>query len=143
LSQLSEYVSTENPSFTFVLDDPSGNSYIEMFSPNLKEDWSELGTYAIEDTLVMDKYSRTIEQNEILGLKAEHSSIVDVKESDDAEKPVNGKNKIVLNKILDFEFLDIYEFRAACPSCHSECSTRMHPIGTNSSCAKCLIYITI
>ena len=108
ISKVGTFIEVRAP-FTVILDDPSGNSYIELVLENLTDVESD-------GQVKLEKYSRTKAQLEALGF-----SMQDV----NPEHPVttlggNDEEGLAEN--------NIYEFPGTCPSCSLPCVTRMHPV---------------
>ncbi|NXP52532.1 ZPR1 protein, partial [Heliornis fulica] len=91
LKQLKEVHS----SFTFVLDDPSGNSFVE--NPRAPQR---------DDALIVSHYRRTPQQAAMLGLEGEES-----------EEPAAGTAEDLRDEVL--------QFNTNCPSCNAPASTNM------------------
>ncbi|KAI9272275.1 ZPR1 zinc-finger domain-containing protein [Helicostylum pulchrum] len=96
-----------NP-FTLVLDDPSGNSYVEnkclpAQDPQIKLRW----------------YTRTPEQQTFLGLQANQTP---------AEEAVDRAiHSVTASEMLNDKGLpEVMSFPANCPSCNGPCATNMH-----------------
>ncbi|XP_045080277.1 zinc finger protein ZPR1-like isoform X2 [Coregonus clupeaformis] len=84
--------------FTLVIDDPSGNSFVENpFAPQKDE------------ALSVSHYKRTPQQDAQLGIKAE-------KEEDEEEKPSND---------IDSMRNEVLTFNTNCPECNAPASTNM------------------
>ncbi|KAJ8257008.1 hypothetical protein COCON_G00191600 [Conger conger] len=86
--------------FTLVIDDPSGNSFVE--NPNAPQK---------DEALSISHFKRTPEQDARLGLKADDDT-----EEDNAEKPGNDMNTL-RNEVL--------MFNTNCPECNAPASTNM------------------
>jgi len=86
--------------FTFTLDDPTGNSFVE-----------NLNAPAVDPQLEVRHYIRTKEQNDMLGIApAANPEAEDKKKKDD----------------INIDVDEVMHFDATCPSCKEPCSTRMH-----------------
>jgi len=86
--------------FTFTLDDPTGNSFVE-----------NLNAPAVDPQLEVRHYVRTKEQNDMLGIApAANPEAEDKKKEDD----------------INIDVDEVMHFDATCPSCKEPCSTRMH-----------------
>lgn len=101
----------EGSPFTLVLDDPSGNSYVENKclpnqDPQIKLRW----------------YTRTPEQQEFLGLQATNQQTPAEMAAAQALHKVGTPSEMVNEKGLP----EVISFPANCPSCNSPCSTNMH-----------------
>jgi zinc finger protein len=85
--------------FTLVLDDPSGNSFIENYhAPQL------------DPSMTIQKYRRSVKQDIMLGLKAD--------DDNEEENLVEGEpGPISQDEVLSFPL--------NCPDCESPCETRM------------------
>ncbi|KAM9114036.1 zinc finger protein ZPR1 isoform 2-T2 [Pangshura tecta] len=91
LKQLKEVDS----SFTFIIDDPSGNSFVESpFAPQK------------DDALVVTRYRRTSQQDSMLGLEAEETD----------ENPADSVEDL-RNEVL--------QFNTNCPECNAPANTNM------------------
>lgn len=88
-----------NEPFTFILDDPTGNSFIE-----------NLNAPSDDPKLTIKHYVRTPEQCEALGLAAAPPEAQEEKKEDDVN--------IGIDEVMHFD--------AYCPSCKKPCSTKMH-----------------
>ncbi|KAI9888823.1 MAG: nucleolar zinc-finger protein [Vezdaea aestivalis] len=97
--------------FTFSIDDPAGNSFVEPPLDNNDGSWSR------------SEYNRTPAQNEMLSLRA-----------DDEKAPSNVQAQMVPQipgapgeALEDAEIVadEIYSFPASCPGCAKPCSTHM------------------
>ncbi|XP_067421995.1 zinc finger protein ZPR1 isoform X2 [Emydura macquarii macquarii] len=82
-------------SFTFIIDDPSGNSFME--NPHAPQK---------DDALVVTHYKRTAQQDAMLGLKAEETD----------EKPADFVEEL-RNEVL--------QFNTNCPECNAPANTNM------------------
>ncbi|KAG9245093.1 ZPR1 zinc-finger domain-containing protein [Calycina marina] len=98
----------EGKSFPFriSLDDPSGNSWIEPDQKDGVGKWSKV------------EYSRTLEQNESLGL------------GDRSEEPATGDSnstRQTSGDVADGDIIpnEVYSFPATCPGCTRNCITHM------------------
>ncbi|KAK4809550.1 hypothetical protein QYF61_016982 [Mycteria americana] len=91
LKQLKEVHS----SFTFIIDDPSGNSFVE--NPHAPQK---------DDALVVTRYRRTPQQAAMLGLEGEE---LDEKPADSAEDLRN----------------EVLQFNTNCPECNAPANTNM------------------
>ncbi|XP_043356746.1 zinc finger protein ZPR1 isoform X3 [Dermochelys coriacea] len=91
LKQLKEVDS----SFTFIIDDPSGNSFVE--NPRAPQK---------DDALVVTHYSRTAQQDAMLGLEAEET---DENSADSVEDLRN----------------EVLQFNTNCPECNAPANTNM------------------
>jgi zinc finger protein len=101
----------EGSPFTLVLDDPSGNSYIENkclpnHDPQIKLRW----------------YTRTPEQQEFLGLQATNQQTPAEMAAAQALHKVGTASEMLNDKGLP----EVMSFPANCPSCNAPCSTNMH-----------------
>jgi len=90
-----------NEPFTFTLDDPTGNSFVE-----------NLNAPAVDPQLEVRHYVRTKEQNEALGVVA--AANPEVEKEEEKKDDIN----------IDVD--EVMHFDATCPSCKAPCSTRMH-----------------
>jgi len=100
IDKLTAFRDAKEP-FTFTLDDPTGNSFLE-----------NLNAPAVDPQLEVRHYVRSKEQNEALGIVAAENPEVE-KEQKDKE-----------NMNIDVD--EVMHFDASCPSCKGPCSTRMH-----------------
>ncbi|CEG68085.1 hypothetical protein RMATCC62417_04409 [Rhizopus microsporus] len=105
LATMNEY--KEGKPFTLVLDDPSGNSYVEnrclpSQDPQIKLRW----------------YTRTAEQQAFLGLQSDQTP---------AEEAATRAAQVVASEMVNEDGIpEVMTFPANCPSCHAPCSTNMH-----------------
>ncbi|KAG1260817.1 hypothetical protein G6F68_007145 [Rhizopus microsporus] len=105
LATMNEY--KEGKPFTLVLDDPSGNSYVEnrclpSQDPQIKLRW----------------YTRTAEQQAFLGLQNDQTP---------AEEAAARAARVVASEMVNEDGIpEVMTFPANCPSCHAPCSTNMH-----------------
>ncbi|KFD52022.1 hypothetical protein M513_07154 [Trichuris suis] len=88
--------------FTLILDDPSGNSFIE--NPNPEK---------IDDRLAIIRYQRTLQQEKMLGLAPDDSGEPD----DEGAPPVWESREAVRNEVLHFS--------VDCPNCWHKAETNM------------------
>lgn len=116
---------TGDVSFTIIVDDPSGNSYIENLEAP-KED----------PKLKKEYYHRTAEQNEVLGFQTappnatetitEEPSEETKKEEEEKKKKEEEDNApLDLSKDLAFKE-EVHTFPGVCSRCHAPCDTKMH-----------------
>jgi zinc finger protein len=101
IDKLTAYRDAKEP-FTFILDDPTGNSFLE-----------NLNAPAVDPQLEVRHYVRSKEQNEALGVVAAANPEVE-KEEEQKKDDIN----------IDVD--EVMHFDATCPSCKAPCSTRMH-----------------
>ncbi|TPX34852.1 hypothetical protein SmJEL517_g02585 [Synchytrium microbalum] len=97
LATLKTYTSGQKP-FTFIVDDPAGNSYIESLTapdpdPKIK----------------IERYTRTPEQDEALGISAQAAETKKDGEDDDS----------------DSDAPDVMVFKGVCSRCHAPSDTNM------------------
>ena len=106
---LRSYLTAQAP-FTLVLDDPSGNSYIESETtlPTSTSD-EQPGSVVLDPHLSIERYQRTKEQADALGFSTERVDAI----PEEAQPLEND---------------EVYEFPGSCPSCRLDCVTRMHPL---------------
>ena len=100
----------EGTPFTLVLDDPSGNSYVENKclpnqDPQIKLRW----------------YTRTPEQTAFLGLQEGDQQTPAEKAASNAIRGVTASEMVNEKGIPE-----VISFPANCPSCNSPCATNMH-----------------
>ena len=104
--------------FTFVIDDPSGNSFIQNpFAP------------AKDPFVVTERYTRTKEQDEKLGMYQEEKTD-EIKIAEKQQADVRG---IKLSKEMERQLMSTYfdvsskavTFASSCHACHQEAETRM------------------
>ncbi|CDW54093.1 zinc finger protein ZPR1 [Trichuris trichiura] len=88
--------------FTLILDDPSGNSFIE--NPNPEK---------IDDRLAIVRYQRTLQQEKLLGLAPDDSGEPDEEDA----PPVWESREAVRNEVLHFS--------VDCPNCWQKAVTNM------------------
>ncbi|ANZ76283.1 BA75_04036T0 [Komagataella pastoris] len=99
---------------TFVLDDPSGNSWVEFIPGEPQHKWSQV------------EYTRTPQQNVQLGLVS--ADEVAQHELDAAKtKDRNPTSSGFISDQTDIENFEneVQTFQATCPSCYASCSTNM------------------
>ncbi|XP_067326949.1 zinc finger protein ZPR1 isoform X1 [Anolis sagrei] len=94
ISKLKRLKEVESP-FTFILDDPSGNSFVENPRAPLRD-----------EALVVTRYWRTAQQAAMLGLKAEEPQENSTETADDLR-----------NEVL--------QFNTNCPECNAPATTNM------------------
>jgi len=99
IDKLTDYRDAKEP-FTFVLDDLTGNSFLE-----------NLNAPAVDPQLEVRHYVRSKEQNEMLGVVAAANPEVEKEEKKDD---------------INIDVDEVMHFDASCPSCKAPCSTRMH-----------------
>lgn len=87
--------------FTFVIEDPSGNSFVENPMAPQKD-----------EALTVTKFKRTIEQDKQLGLRAD-----DDDEGNDEEEPARNDLETMRNEVLVFD--------TNCPECNRPAKTNM------------------
>nr|CAG4634805.1 EOG090X06TU [Alona affinis] len=93
-------------SFTIILDDPSGNSFVE--NPNAPQ---------MDPALTATHYVRSKEQDHLVGIYEE-----ELKEIAEEEENVSeGEDKLTAEKLED----EVLHFGTNCPSCNSPCETNM------------------
>ncbi|KAJ3299695.1 nucleolar zinc-finger protein [Borealophlyctis nickersoniae] len=95
IATLNSYAEASEP-FTFTIDDPAGNSYVE-----------NLCAPAADPQLSIKHYKRTAQQNEELGLQPE------------PEESGLGEDDLAFKE-------EIHTFGGVCSSCHAACETKMH-----------------
>ncbi|VDO94471.1 unnamed protein product [Soboliphyme baturini] len=88
-------------SFTLIIDDPSGNSFIESIDPS-KEDRQ----------LTSVHYQRSLEENKLLGLVADDT------EKEEADTPAIWESREAIRN-------EVLKFQANCPGCGAVCQTNM------------------
>ena len=98
--------------FTLVLDDPSGNSFVEQFNAP-----------QADPGVVVSNYMRTPEQNKLLLIE----NVGDEADSldDDIEDTEEPKEKAESQQI---EKDEVFSFTTACPSCSRDCETNMKSV---------------
>jgi len=104
-----------NQDFTFIIDDPAGNSFVEnLFAPQA------------DPNMKTTHYKRTVEQNWAIGLATDENKEEEV--AQDIRNKVKTNNKDYLYK-LDFDEFDykkqVMSFPGNCSNCHTPCETRM------------------
>jgi len=88
-----------NEPFTFILDDPTGNSFVE-----------NLNAPAVDPQLEIRHYVRSKEQNDLLGIAPAANPEAENKKDED----------------MNIDVDEVMHFDATCPSCKAPCSTKMH-----------------
>lgn len=91
--------------FKVVADDPAGNSWIEFVPDEPQHKWSS------------EKYLRTPEQNEALGLAADAGQKID-------EAPVEELESLAIENLAG----EVQTFQAHCLSCGAPCETHMKQV---------------
>jgi len=129
-----ERLKNREVSFTFIVDDPAGNSFIEKYVED-------------DSKLKFSYYKRTAEQNEALGLtseineeeedlkrtlesKKDGKKEVDFKKSDDVDSLMDGKQRTKeIEKELKYddyqEEKEVMSFAGNCSNCHFPTQTNM------------------
>ncbi|KAK9466375.1 ZPR1 zinc-finger domain-containing protein [Lipomyces arxii] len=97
LGQIQDMIDGKSFPFEVTINDPSGNSWIELKPGETHEKWSK------------DEYFRTPEQNESLGLT----------NADAEEEAVEGATTPEITND------EVHSFQATCPSCLRRCDTHM------------------
>jgi zinc finger protein len=87
--------------FTLIVDDPSGNSYVEITTP-----------YQVDNSVKIIHYHRTLEQNKSLSLVAD-----DVEEANDDAPCVWDSQDAIRNEVLHFQ--------VNCSNCQAPAETNM------------------
>uniref|UniRef100_A0A5S6QIV9 Zinc finger ZPR1-type domain-containing protein n=1 Tax=Trichuris muris TaxID=70415 RepID=A0A5S6QIV9_TRIMR len=101
LSQISTLIDGEQK-FTLILDDPSGNSFIENPYPD-----------KVDGHITIVRYQRTLQQEKMLGLAADDAAELD----DEQAPPVWESREAVRNEVL--------HFCVDCPNCWQKAETNM------------------
>jgi zinc finger protein len=91
------------PAITVVLDDPSGNSFLEFVGSMSDPKWN------------MRTYERSLEQNRQLGL-APPAEALEEEKTDEAEDKLEGQNE------------EVFEFPGICSRCGQPLITRMKKV---------------
>lgn len=110
---------------TLIVDDPSGNSWIEFKPDEPAHKWSHVN------------YTRDDEQNVLVGIITRGQ--LEERRQKERERLMNCKRnpseaqeqeKIFLSDATDIENFhnEVQTFRASCPSCLYECDTHMKPV---------------
>ena len=89
--------------FTVLLDDPSGNSWIDRDPDDTPDKWKQ------------SDYVRTPAQNASLGLSNPDANSVEETSAQEQNEDVNGND-------------DVHTFVGPCPSCTRPCATHMMPV---------------
>jgi len=105
IEKLVKLKNVESP-FEIIIDDPSGNSFIENLMAPLKD-----------ESMKISHYRRTPEHNELLGITVEEQ--VDDEKSSAQE---SGETVDHFEKALNDEVLT---FTSNCPNCNAPCETNM------------------
>lgn len=116
ISRLEKLRSGEETPFTLILDDPSGNSFIE--NPSAPAGDTQLST---------THYHRTAEQNENLGIEEDVAScdaVLDSRGADTLERKADYFTSI---DVLDTD-TEVMEIPANCPNCQAPILARMKVI---------------
>ena len=98
--------------FTFELDDPAGNSFVEQYNAPLPD-----------QGVVVSNYFRTPEQNKLLLVENPGYAAEDL--DDDPEEAEEPKQKEESGKI---EKDEVISFTTPCPSCSKDCETNMKTV---------------
>lgn len=113
---------------TFILDDPSGNSWIEYKPGEPQHKWSHV------------QYVRSDEQNVVVGIltedqyeqrpRAKLEELSNKGRNPSESVKVGSANAEFLSDATDIENFnnEVQTFRASCPSCTQECETHMKPV---------------
>lgn len=108
----------ENLPMTFVLDDPSGNSWIEYVPGEPAHKWAKV------------EYFRTLEQSFNLGLINEEK-YAEMKRKQEEEKeevkPIS-TGFVSDNSEIENYANEVQTFKATCPTCYAPCETHMKTI---------------
>lgn len=110
---------TNNDRFTLVLDDPSGNSYVELLLDNVADVESDPRVHVA-------RYTRSQEQTAALGFSTQ-ATMPAVSDEGQGEGEGKGEGEGE-GESGPAEESNIYEFPGSCPSCKLPCFTRMHPL---------------
>jgi len=105
INHLEDYVEGKSP-FSVVMNDPTGNSYIES-----------LTAPSIDPQIAITHYVRTKEQLEALGYASES-----VEESQEQAVPIAEESQEIPDEFK------VYTFPSNCSTCRVPCDTRMHVI---------------
>jgi zinc finger protein len=97
---------TGEKEFTLIIDDPTGNSFIE--NPFAPED---------DPQLKITAYTRTIEQNKMIGLVADDAKNEELVEEDEGN-PLDVDPEDLIKG-------EVHEFPTNCNNCNGPCQTRM------------------
>ncbi|XP_013387638.1 zinc finger protein ZPR1-like [Lingula anatina] len=100
ITKLEKLKDLEKP-FIFLVNDPSGNSYIENPS-----------ALTADPGLTVTKYTRNLEQNKLLGILPDDATENIEPEAEEAAAEANLKDEVL-------------QFRSNCPNCNSPCDTNM------------------
>ena len=100
--------------FTVLLDDPSGNSFVE-YTGSIESSGAEDAKWMKRD------YPRTKEQNIALGLTGQPSTVP-------AEAPVDADENMNQEELSEFENEEIYHFDGTCSSCNAPLQTLMKKV---------------
>ncbi|KAI6651623.1 Zinc finger protein ZPR1 [Oopsacas minuta] len=113
LAKLQDCISLKRE-FTFTLDDPTGNSFIEHYN-----------SPGPDPNLVMSTYNRTPEQNKLLMVENSGTEEKEDSVDDEIEAAEDTKEKDVPAEIGADE---IFSFTNPCPSCSKDCETNIKPV---------------
>ncbi|XP_048773274.1 zinc finger protein ZPR1-like [Ostrea edulis] len=104
IDKLKDLKAVKEP-FQIVLDDPSGNSFIENpFAPNVDKD------------MTIHHYKRSRAQDDQLGLLEQEKA---------EQEPEKGENPEISDEALFDAKSEVATFRSNCPSCNVPCDTNM------------------
>lgn len=119
IARINEAIEGSILPLTFIVDDPSGNSWVEYKPGEPAHKWSQTS------------YFRTEQQNIDIGIQApplEDSEPRPIETGNESRFPRNtGAADTVATVADDIENIDteVQTFNATCPACHSECPTHM------------------
>nr|SVE85516.1 EOG090X06TU [Daphnia pulicaria] len=95
--------------FTIVIDDPSGNSYVENLNAPL-----------VDPALTTTHYERNKEQNHLVGIYEEELKEIKEEEEEEQEE-TQAENDESHDTLAD----EVLHFGTNCPSCNAPCETNM------------------
>ncbi|KAK9248218.1 ZPR1 zinc-finger domain-containing protein [Lipomyces tetrasporus] len=105
LTKIQEMIDGTVFPFEVIVDDPAGNSWIELSPGESHEKWSKT------------EYFRTLQQNETLGLVNADQDAEEVEQ--DSQQDADGQQTAPISND------EVHTFQATCPSCLRRCDTHM------------------
>nr|SVE74204.1 EOG090X06TU [Daphnia barbata] len=95
--------------FTLIVDDPSGNSFVENLNAPL-----------VDPALMITHFERNKEQNHLVGIYEEELKEIREEEEEEITNAVTGDN-VTSESLAD----EVLHFGTNCPSCNAPCETNM------------------
>lgn len=120
IAKLTAAINGEILPLTLIVDDPSGNSWVEFIPNEAAHKWSHV------------QYFRTKQQNIELGISApplegdeEHPSIETSHVNDNANRNPSALTKVEEASEIENLNTEVQTFNATCPICYESCPTHM------------------